>query len=574
MRFAHPVWLASLAFILLLLLARYRRVRLQVANLYLWKDEGAETATPLARRFRRQRLLILQAGVLALIGLALATPLVTSRMKEVAVIVDLSMSMAASQAGGSRLEQARAEIETLLDTLPASASVRLLAATVTPSTIGAFTAGSTELRAAIAALTATDGDSDIGAALQSAFAAAVSPERVYVFTDSAPPGGLPSTVVWSNAGRPANNLAVTALTTRKAADTGSTHVLATVSNFGDTAVQTVLTLTVNERPAGEQALSVPASGSTRATFSVAEERGIATARLQHTDALAADNVRMAPLTPPQRTRVRVVTERSQSEFIEKALAANDAVDLVREAGAESDVVVCAGCTEPARGREGVLLIPPSQFDGTPAPLVRSSAEHRIAADLVMDGVLAQPLRALEPAPDGPGVVVARAGDLPAIVAYDLPSRRIVELRVDPAAQPLVLSTAFPILIANAVEWLAEPGRETTSIIAGQPLHFVSRTSGEPEAVVGPNGQKVGAASQNGIVTVSSTNTAGVYRFQSREVVVNPSSSAESDLRVRANETATNEAVRHASEAAPNDLTAPLLVAALLLLAFEWHYRTA
>jgi hypothetical protein len=366
-----------------------------------------------------------------------------------------------------------------------------------------------------------------------------------------------------------NNVAVNALTTR--ATSNGTQLLATVSNHGDAPVEAALKLTVDDAPAGEQLLTIPADGDVRASFVVPVGDGIATVRLEHGDALAADNVRMAVLTRTPRIRVRVTGPNARSYFLVNALAANENVELVSDPDGTSDVVACVGCPELPPGRSGVLWFPPFQFDGSPAPLVRTEPGHPIAAGLPVDGTTAQLLRAAPPAAGS--TVIARAAGQPAILAYESTSR-IVEVRIDPAGEPFALSTAFPVLIANALEWLAVPGRDSRTVIAGEPLRLVSNAAGDPAQVMGPDGRSVRSTLHNGLVTVADTNAAGLYRFQGRTVVVNPAAGPESDLRTRPAPAALEAGSSQAGNLRPLDLTPALLVAALLLLGIEWHYRTA
>ena len=51
--------------------------------------------------------------------------------------------------------------------------------------------------------------------------------------------------------------------------------------------------------------------------------------------------------------------------------------------------------------------------------------------------------------------------------YDADGRRVVELRLDLARSPLVLTPAFPILIADALDWLSGRDLETATFDAGR-----------------------------------------------------------------------------------------------------------
>ena len=118
-----------------------------------------------------------------------------------------------------------------------------------------------------------------------------------------------------------------------------------------------------------------------------------------------------------------------------------------------------------------------------------------------------------------GTVVARAGQRPAVLTYTAARHRVVELRLDLARSPLVLTPAFPILIADALDWLA--GRDVQAgIAANQPV-----TRGESDV-------SVPAASE-------------------------PTAPARG---------------RRALDASPVDASGYLLAVALILVAVEWRLR--
>jgi hypothetical protein len=64
-----------------------------------------------------------------------------------------------------------------------------------------------------------------------------------------------------------------------------------------------------------------------------------------------------------------------------------------------------------------------------------------------------------------GTVIATAGDRPVIVAYASGARRVVEWRFDVLNGSVTLSPAFPLLVANAIEWLTPNQRNVTTSTA-------------------------------------------------------------------------------------------------------------
>jgi hypothetical protein len=286
-------------------------------------------------------------------------------------------------------------------------------------------------------------------------------------------------------------------------------------------------------------------------------------------------------------RVRLVTR--GSFFLEHALAADAAlaVDVSHATdvdGAARDrhdmgVLICDGCRALPDARAGVLWIPPA--DGARPPsleaLTLADPDHPIARGLEVTGlsgaVLPRPSNA--PAED----VIVRAGNAPAVVAYDHAGRRVVELNLDLASSTLPLDIAFPVFLAHAIDWLGERGENATMIVAGEPLHWSRGDLPVAAAVTvtGPDGRSMPTGASDREIVVTDTSAAGIYHVRAagtdRVFVVNPATATESDL------SAPSAPAVPASSPAPGGSTAGrvefpalLLVAALLMLAVEWRQR--
>ena len=192
----------------------------------------------------------------------------------------------------------------------------------------------------------------------------------------------------------------------------------------------------------------------------------------------------------------------------------------------------------------------------------------------IDGINAVTL-AGQQLPEG-STVVAKGGNVPAIVAYETGSRRVVELRVDPDAGALPLSTAFPVLIANAVEWLAGSERNPLTLVAGDPLRWQVGMQESQPTVTGPDSRVMPSTFREGVLSFVHTQTAGTYRVRLEDgaqvFVVNAAIRGESDLAMRSSEPSPGGTETNEAGLVHKDVTTPVLVVALLLLAFEWRYR--
>jgi hypothetical protein len=154
---------------------------------------------------------------------------------------------------------------------------------------------------------------------------------------------------------------------------------------------------------------------------------------------------------------------------------------------------------------------------------------------------------------------------------------VAELRIDPDEGPFPLSSAFPVLIATAVEWLANSGGNPSVLTAGEPLQWQIRLQ-RPPVVNGPDGRVLESTFNNGVLSVVGTNTAGLYHVglesRDRPVVINPAVVGESDLASASSEPANSDAPARLAATVSWDITSIVVMAALALLLLEWRYRLA
>jgi Ca-activated chloride channel homolog len=197
------------------------------------------------------------------------------------------------------------------------------------------------------------------------------------------------------------------------------------------------------------------------------------------------------------------------------------------------------------------------------------------------------------------VRIARAGNVvlpdwaqPLIQSNDAPlgfvgsvsGVRIVGLTFDLQQSSLPLSSAFPILIDNVVQFLAPPSAAEAASLAPNTPAVIRPPPGVDRVVVeGPTNQSWSLAPSDGVVRFGQTDQVGLYRateYAGSQVVaveqfaVDLFSSAESDLRPRA-ALADHEAPQtppsNATVLAARDLAPWLLWLAVPLLLGEWWW---
>jgi hypothetical protein len=208
--------------------------------------------------------------------------------------------------------------------------------------------------------------------------------------------------------------------------------------------------------------------------------------------------------------------------------------------------------------------------------VVTNGRHQLLHGVAADGGLVSPVRG-RPLAEG-DEVLATAAALPVIVVQDDGHRRIVELRIDASASNITADVTFPLLVANAVEWLAAARHRPTVLAAGEPLRHVLPGDAGEAAVYGPDGRVVPSRLVGAELIVGDTATAGIYRVRAggrdSAFVVNPVAGPESNLAEPRSGASLEPPPAFLRGTDSTGMTSGLLLAALGLLALEWRHRVA
>ena len=408
--FNHP-WALLLALPAAWLLWRSRRRVVEthaVANLFLWLDSTAAEHESPERRSLPPWLIWLQAAVLASLAIAIAAPTVKDARPDAALIIDVSTSMSARGGGSSRIELARAAAKTWLAT-HTSRSVSVIAAAAEPTIAGTIQPGSAGVTAMIDALTVVDGPSDIAAAIE--LARRTTTGDVAVISDLPAPAETDSWKIrWQKVGAPADNVAITVLT-----GTNDGGAILEVTNFGSATRDITIDVTGGPAPWRERAV-MSASSVRSFVFPPAPARTL-TAELTAADAGNA-------IASDDRRRVDVRSLRP------RVLLASGEPALKAALGALSDIaleVVDGG----SQGHQADVMV----TSGAPAPAERAS------------------------------LVFNPGGAAPTITRSDASGVRQIDVSVDLANSSWPLTPAFPVFIADSIDWLSR--RPATSLTPAQ-----------------------------------------------------------------------------------------------------------
>ena len=358
------------AIVLLYMLRLKRRERVVPSNL-LWQSAIRDLqANAPWQRLRSSLLMWLQLAFLVLAVLALARPAIkvlASGGQTVAIILDGSASMGATDVAPSRFDNARARADKLINGLASSDSGTVLLAGARTRVLAPLTAEKNALKRAVDNADNSDTRSDLRESI--VLAASLLRDKknpqIYVFSDGAAPilqdldvgkVGLQFVKIGSSN----DNLALTAMDARRAyggaQNAGAAQVFATVTNYGDAPKKIDLELSRDGNLITVRPMTVPAATTKNGARvpGVASElfddlkydSGLFSARFDGKDALASDNVAWANLDPPRPLSVLLVGD---NLFLERALNIDPNVKLFVGApppGRAFDVVVCDGNVPP------------------------------------------------------------------------------------------------------------------------------------------------------------------------------------------------------------------------------------
>jgi hypothetical protein len=521
---------AAAAFLTALYLLRERHRRVVVSFLPLWAEAiGTQRQERLGRRLRRWLSWLLQMTILLLVIVAVGDPQPAAAPpggRSLLLLIDRSASMGARTDAGTRLEEAIEEARKTIDAL--GRHDRLLVAsfarTVTPES--AFEQDVARLEQALGRIDVAQEPADMSAALS--FAQAVLRGRphpeVLIISDGAydpealPDAGSPAALVVKTrrVGAPLDNLAIVGFSAdRRVEDPGTAQATVTIQSFAVERMEAALEIL----DATDGALLVrttlslaPQERMSRSFSWIAGTESALEAVLRHlpseADALAADDRAFAVL--PENRRRRLLVSGPTNLYLDGALLSfggTVAVDRVAPSTLEArrpdwpdyDAVIFDGVAPvppPTAGRFIYLAPtgPGSPFrqrgvvrDPLPSDFMRGHPllQHVSLVDL---NIREAHRLVLEPGDE----VVAQSFGTPLIATRARPGLKLVALSFDPRRSDLPLRPLFPLLLANAIDWLGGP--------ASPAEEGVFRTGGVARVMLPPGSKNVVVRDPSGATT--------------------------------------------------------------------------
>jgi hypothetical protein len=595
---------------------RQRRPPQVVGSLLLWSmaRRDALRGRPWDR-FRPSLLLWLQLLVLLGLTAALLRPACVSeqvRAARVVLVLDASGSMAATDEAPTRWGAALARAAQTIEATPEGAEVGIIAAGRVTRVVSPLTRDRRALARALEALAArgpdaTRGDLREALLLAAELGGASEGRQLVLFSDGAfDQAQLPQTLSagasYVALGRRAENLAITALELRRAANQRfGASLLCVVTNTGPVAMEGHLEISADGRALEQARIALEPGASRALSVPLAMDEAVLVARLSDArgpgdarDWLPLDDEATAALAPERPLRVRL---EGANPLLERALRLNPRLAL--EVAGESapaepaDVTIYDGVFPQEIPSGRFLAIAPQGENPlvrwgavTRGPQVASwdqghPALHHVELGRVRFGEVAAatPLAPLVPLAEFAG----EAG--PLLLSGQTPTWRGLVWTVPLLESDLPLRVGFPVWLYNALGWL-QPGGDRNlglTVAAGEAL-AIRAVARDQVRLRGPGGlsweKELGEGDTDGVVLYSETGRPGLYEVEVRSpgqaaraqrFGVSMSDEGESGIAPLARlQLPQGAAVEGAEAVAQVEERAELaLLAVLLLAALEW-----
>jgi Ca-activated chloride channel homolog len=452
------------------------RRRHRVSALFLWAD------LPQASMGRNRRhlppfslLLLLQllAAVLAIAALArLGVP--SQPPRHVALILDASASMQATDVAPTRFEAARQAADQRLNGLLPTDLVSLIRAGKQAELLAQGPPAG--VRGALQSAAPGQTTPAIRGALALASSrVAETPSRIgqiVLLTDGAWPapasvGPLAAPVEVVPTGGGSNNQAVTALVIRMDPTGRGQNAFVEIANDSDRPARVPMQLIADGSPLDQRQVDIPSRNRTQLSIPLPADAHRISVRLLGRDALKLDDQldALAPGGPPR--TVDVVGR--ASDGLRRAIESIPSLRVrTADAPQSADLTVLAGVLPSQLPPGPLLLVDPPANSGRLLGVGLGSGERLEAAHPLLQGLDLAALQDETPSVSGvPGwahvVLGTRQG--PLVMQGALEGRPVVSLTFHPAVSGLEKSLAFPLLISNATAFLL-----TQSEIAAAPLN--------------------------------------------------------------------------------------------------------
>lgn len=591
-------WLVPLAGVVIALyLLRMKRKDVLVPARFLWPERTDEVrANALFQRLRFSWLLVLQLLALTLIVLSLARPQSLQRGlagKVSVVVVDSSASMGATDVEPSRFDQAVALARGIIESAAAGDQVMLIEAGPVPRVVFPLSNDPSAQLRALKTLRRTDAAADIGEALRLAASRVgeIQGAKIVLLSDGSFPevkdfSAGKASLVYQTIGVQAKNVAIESLGTSEGPDGRLGYC--SVKNYGLDPAEATLNLYADGDLIDSQRTTVASKQSWGKEFAVPRETKVVEARIETSDFLPSDDYAVSVVDPG--TNLRVLLVSLGDPFLERALALDPRVTLDKATtlpkteaqgspgAGQYDVVVFEGVAEQPVKARGVLAFGAAGANSPVTPAGKGgafafldAADHPLVKGVDFEQTYIETVQKVRPKPIGKVLVEGNEGPL---VVAATGAKKQVYVAFTPLDSDFPLTVAFPIFIANALDFLTEKtSSDSFAVRAGQQFQIPALTD-DPATLEQQGGGTQTIEPLQGRYIVRGTDRVGRYAFTAGEV----KKTVYADLR-EPSESAINpqqfvsvtgrrlESVKDLRRYA--DFWRPLVLVALIVLASEW-----
>jgi Ca-activated chloride channel homolog len=517
--------------ILALYFLRIRRPTRVIPALHLWPTRVQDRQANVPwQRLKPSWLLFLQllaAALLVAAALQPTLPVGAGLARHTIVLLDTSASMQARDVSPSRLDEARREVNALIDQLAPDDRMTLITVSPSPQVIASAVGDRGALHRAVERAAASNGPGDLSSALALA-AGLVRPgddARAILFSDgivqpvlSAFSDGLPFPITYHRIGVSGENVAITALTVRTSATARAGYVR--VQNFGQQARTITLDWRVDGHLQDVRPLTLRASQAQDLVFALPADATTVSAQIEGGDLFSLDDRATAVARSPRPLRVLLVTP--GNVFLEQALRLRGDFQLDVRAPAAFPAGGGYALTVfdrflPATTPDGAALIvdPPAGSrlaGGSPVGIGRVRAVD--AGDPLLAHVDLQDVhvaRSQDLRTSSFGRALITSAQTPLVLVREEPFRQAL-FGFDLHESDLPLRVAFPILVENLTEWMLPPSVPSHGFQPDEVVTIVPEPKAQAVSVIRPDGTRR-LLSPSGIATFADTDALGLYTVE-------------------------------------------------------------
>ncbi|MBX3118669.1 MAG: BatA and WFA domain-containing protein [Fimbriimonadaceae bacterium] len=592
------LWMIPLAGIIVALyLLKMRRKDLKVPATFLWPSMVYEIrANALFQKLKFSWLLVLQLLALAAIVFALARPQVRTKGLggELTVIVlDTSASMSAREGGQTRFEMGRKIAQDIVSSVKMGDRLAIIEAGPTPKIVSPLSEDPAKMQRALNDLNPTDAENDVGEALRlaSSIVSQYSGARIVLISDGVfsdirdfSPGK--AQLVFQRVGKSDKNVAIAAFGAGSTSE--GTQLFFSLKNYGSLPSLGTLRLFADGEIFNALKVEVPAKGTYGKSVPIPTGAKVLRAELEAEDDLKSDNFAVALSDPDAQLRVLLV---SQGDiFLERALSLDPRVILDRAQSLPEtetrtqtsyDIIIFDGVPAQEVAARGVICFgsagagSPVRRTGTASKPAYQGSEgnHPVMRSVDLRDTYIDKGEKVEPTARGTVVATSDAG--PLIVVASQPKRSIY-VSFKPMDSDFPLQVAFPIFIANAIDYLIPRGSsgETFVVEAGKPFSIPAVEADQKLTVTTEKGDKTEIAPAGGSYVVRSMEQIGRYTLEVGGKKTTAYAILRSDLKSNIKPQdrvliGQNAVAAESTTLRLSDFYKPLLLLALLVLAGEW-----